>query len=583
MTALPLVDQDLVVHLFAPLSGPQAEQAYRDVRDIWQACSRVLGLTTPLGGPKGLPLDLADELGELARQPLLAGRETPDGVEQSLVRRHDDVLVFSLRLAQPLEPTPERAATDRSVPPRDPRRRSWGHLDQLWSAIVDTRDNAILGEARLYVATASSAGDIEASPEVAHGLAPALAPSPTDPRWPERGVTAPGGCAVWETSPRDDARARRRIVVLAPEGREPVVGAWLWTDHGHVHLPPFARYLMHAAKARYQFRVHESAIRRDELTARIARAERDLRSAMPDATAASELREVRERVRTLAVEENAIAAFLADVRTMRRTVEIAKSNMAAALAPYRPPEGAHLFADDHGLVSWLGEQLDDDATYLEIALQRATTTYETAKEVIVVDDSRGSWLQATPLERRVFVVHGRDEQLRRAMFELLRAIDLRPLEWEDLIRATGTTSPTLRDVVVMAPSVARATLVLLSPDDIVALHPDLHEPGEQPHETERRGQARPNVLVELGLALATSEDRTIVVEVGANRPITDLGGINTIRFNGTATAIGKIVERLKSAGCAVNDTGADWRDTKRFKKLAAYTRRPPDDDGTASV
>jgi hypothetical protein len=50
---------------------------------------------------------------------------------------------------------------------------------------------------------------------------------------------------------------------------------------------------------------------------------------------------------------------------------------------------------------------------------------------------------------------------------------LRPLQWDTLIEATGGTAPSLTDVVARAPDLAQATLVLLSPDDIVELDADL--------------------------------------------------------------------------------------------------------------
>ncbi|GAA2027427.1 nucleotide-binding protein [Catenulispora yoronensis] len=176
------------------------------------------------------------------------------------------------------------------------------------------------------------------------------------------------------------------------------------------------------------------------------------------------------------------------------------------------------------------------------------------------------------LARSVFVVHGRDEQVRSLMFDFLRRLDLRPLEWEELVAATRQVSPYLGNVVGLAPSQARAAVVLLTPDDVVTLHPDLHEVEEPPFETELIGQARPNVLIELGLALAAYPDRTLIIEVGRLRPIADIEGRNVVRFDGSAEALGKIVERLTTAGCAVNDRGGDWR--KPWPRLAAQDRKP---------
>ncbi|MFB7504806.1 TIR domain-containing protein [Streptomyces broussonetiae] len=174
--------------------------------------------------------------------------------------------------------------------------------------------------------------------------------------------------------------------------------------------------------------------------------------------------------------------------------------------------------------------------------------------------------------RNVFVVHGRDEEARLKVFDLLRLLDLRPLEWEDLVRATGRTAPFLGEVVAQAPAQAQAALVLLTPDDVVQLHPDLRGPNEPPYESEPTGQPRPNVLIELGMVLMAYPERTLLVEIGGLRTISDIAGMNVIRFDGSATALGKVVERLKLAGCKVNDTGSDWRQTWPYAHLSAYGR-----------
>jgi predicted nucleotide-binding protein len=180
--------------------------------------------------------------------------------------------------------------------------------------------------------------------------------------------------------------------------------------------------------------------------------------------------------------------------------------------------------------------------------------------------------------RTVFVASGRDEAVRVRMFDLLRALDLKPLEWEPLVAASGSTAPFIGGVVRQAPTWVQAIVVLMTPDDVVRLHPHLHATREPGHETGSTCQPRPNVLIELGLALMARPTRTIIVAVGDLRPISDLGGRNIIDFDGSAVAIGKLVERLKSAGCAVDDRGSDWRNTDRFASLDAYGRRPPPEE-----
>ena len=87
-------------------------------------------------------------------------------------------------------------------------------------------------------------------------------------------------------------------------------------------------------------------------------------------------------------------------------------------------------------------------------------------------------------------------------------------------------------------------------------------------------QARPNVLFELGLALMAYPKRTVVVEIGTMRPVTDLAGLNAIRFNGSVAAVQAVLTRLAQAGCPVDYSAADLFDQARFVGLAAYRRDP---------
>ena len=48
--------------------------------------------------------------------------------------------------------------------------------------------------------------------------------------------------------------------------------------------------------------------------------------------------------------------------------------------------------------------------------------------------------------KSVFVVHGRDEELRRSLFALLRALGLNPIEWRKAIQMTGRPSPHVGEI-----------------------------------------------------------------------------------------------------------------------------------------
>ncbi|GAA2285033.1 hypothetical protein GCM10010149_33380 [Nonomuraea roseoviolacea subsp. roseoviolacea] len=174
-------------------------------------------------------------------------------------------------------------------------------------------------------------------------------------------------------------------------------------------------------------------------------------------------------------------------------------------------------------------------------------------------------------ERNVFVVHGRDEEFRRRIFDLLRRMDLNPLEWDTMVHALGVSSPYLGEVLDHAFTMMQAALVLMTPDDMVRLHPDLAEP-DQDRLTEC--QPRPNVLFEAGMAFGKCPERTVLLYTGRQRAVSDLAGLNYIAFDGSVQSINKLKLRLQTAGCAVRDTGSDYLDTEQFRDLGAYTRRP---------
>ncbi|WP_326559993.1 CATRA conflict system CASPASE/TPR repeat-associated protein [Micromonospora sp. NBC_01796] len=179
-------------------------------------------------------------------------------------------------------------------------------------------------------------------------------------------------------------------------------------------------------------------------------------------------------------------------------------------------------------------------------------------------------------ERNVFVIHGRDGQAASAVYELLRELDLRPYDWNEIVARTGEPVPFLGEVFEQAFADNQAAVVILTPDDGAVLHPDLRHPDDDRYERMAMGQSRPNVLFEAGMALALRRDRTLVVEIGNLRPFAHLGGRDVVRFTADPDQhlvnIHKIAQRLRNAGCAVDTDGTRWLDTSRFRDLDAYTR-----------
>jgi len=248
------------------------------------------------------------------------------------------------------------------------------------------------------------------------------------------------------------------------------------------------------------------------------------------------------------------------------------------------PEGP--LADDRNLVQWLQTRLDDDLAFLAIAEDRksAVTGPDPARAQPTLSHAaaghspvrHGAGIPATQddITRNVFVVHGRDAQAAQALFGFLEALGLHPLGWETLVAACGKTSPYLREVIMQGIAMAQAAVVLMTPDDTVWLHTDLRiKNDEDAHEVLPAMQARPNVILELGMALATYADRTIVLYAGKHRPMADLGGLNFIRLTDEPGCLDKIRGRLKIAGCDVSAAGVSCEARAWFSDLGAYDRR----------
>ena len=172
---------------------------------------------------------------------------------------------------------------------------------------------------------------------------------------------------------------------------------------------------------------------------------------------------------------------------------------------------------------------------------------------------------------QVFVVHGRNQRARDAMFAFLRSIDLHPLEWNEAVCATGRPMPYIGEILDTAFSQAGAVVVLMTPDDKARLREAFRSPNEPPHETELTGQARPNVLFEAGMAMGRNPARTILVELGILRPFTDVAGLHVIRMDGSSQRRQELAQRLESTGCPVNLDGTDWHTAGDFDAALSET------------
>jgi predicted nucleotide-binding protein len=163
----------------------------------------------------------------------------------------------------------------------------------------------------------------------------------------------------------------------------------------------------------------------------------------------------------------------------------------------------------------------------------------------------------------IFVVHGRNEKLRQAMFQFLQSLGLNPLEWSAIVAETKSGAPFIGAVLDAGMSKAQAVVVMFTPDDEARLRSEFVSareaaPREAAHEKELTAQPRPNVLFEAGLAFGRHPESTILVQVGEMRPFSDIAGRHLIRMDNTPQRRLEFANRLKAVGCKIDLRGEQW-------------------------
>lgn len=172
--------------------------------------------------------------------------------------------------------------------------------------------------------------------------------------------------------------------------------------------------------------------------------------------------------------------------------------------------------------------------------------------------------QEIPDRKKVFVVHGRNDDARRAMFRFLRAIGLEPTEWSQAVASTEQGSPYIGHILDKAFSTARAIVVLLTGDDLARLREPYIKDNDPSYERDPTPQARQNVLFGAGLALGRDPEHTILVQLGHIRPFSDLAGRHLVHLSNTPSSRNMLVQRLSTAGCLLDFSGTDWLEEGDF-------------------
>jgi predicted nucleotide-binding protein len=223
-------------------------------------------------------------------------------------------------------------------------------------------------------------------------------------------------------------------------------------------------------------------------------------------------------------------------------------------------------ADDPRVdLRWLRENVESEISKLESIRERLPMWQEpesaaAAMTEIISRGNEGGAPEVASNTKLVMVIYGHDAGADTALFDWLRAIGLEPQEWSQIILATGNASPYIGQALEQAFRDAQAVVAFFTPDErVLARNASLEDPGAW------RFQARPNVLIEAGMALTTHPDRTVLVVLGDQALPSDLAGRHYIRLNRmSAVPLHDLANRLKQAGCDTDTTGSAWLDPGRF-------------------
>jgi hypothetical protein len=152
------------------------------------------------------------------------------------------------------------------------------------------------------------------------------------------------------------------------------------------------------------------------------------------------------------------------------------------------------------------------------------------------------------------------------MTALLRAFDLKVIDWREASAHAGGGTPYTGDIVAAGMELADAVVVLLTPDDIGYVRPAFRMAADGPHELEPTGQPRLNVIFEAGMAVARDRQRVVLVQVGQVRKMSDIDGLNIIQLTNDVDRRRDLAQRLQSAGLAVDMDGEEWRTVGDFNR-----------------
>ncbi len=189
--------------------------------------------------------------------------------------------------------------------------------------------------------------------------------------------------------------------------------------------------------------------------------------------------------------------------------------------------------------------------------------------------------------RKVFVIHGRNAKALEAVKDLLRAVGLQALEWEQAMALTGKANAYIWEIVETGFAACKTAVAVLTGDEEVRLRAKFASDHDPADDRDFGVQARPNVLLEMGAAMARGP--VVIVQIGPHRSISDIQGMQILRMDNTPRRRKDFVDRMKRIGAGADDSGADFLEVGDFDGavvpyegpgvLAPGNEPPHDDDG----
>ena len=356
-------DHRLVVHVFAPGVGPDAELAARHHAELWRRLHDRLGLTEPVPEqPVGVdPSDGVDRMasGALAvcRHPTIAGREA------MWVREHE-VDCVSVCLV------PDSA---------DPGVGWTGMTQEIADLLTGIDLQPMMGLAIVRSALTDLPPSVDSTDlptQIERSLPPSMAERLSPAWW--KSTMELGDAALWRLSQPDGGADDQidNLVILAESSHDDQLGALVWATT-EPSLAPLTRYLLYTASLRFHARIREGTadIRRlrteahetlDRLSALLVDPDREPTD--------DDLDHAWRDLGRLQATRAGLIDVLANLRAMRRTVSITLTNIESLVGhvhvavPGSPPMASTLVGEDLALGAWLGS---NSTTTKRTLMQRA--------------------------------------------------------------------------------------------------------------------------------------------------------------------------------------------------------------------